>query len=63
MKKYFVEILYLLGDDRKKIKYLIILFFGISLFDLVGLGLIAPYISLIINPDFISEGLAGHGRR
>ena len=60
MKKYFAEILYLLGDDRKKIRYLIILFFGISLFDLVGLGLIAPYISLIINPDFISEGLFGN---
>ena len=59
MKQYFIEILYLLGDDRKKIKYLIMLFFGISLLDLAGLGLIAPYISLIINPDFISEGLFG----
>ena len=59
MKRYLIEILYLLGDDRKKIKYLMILFFGMSMLDLAGLGLIVPYISLIINPDFISEGLFG----
>jgi len=59
LKRYLIEILYLLGDDRKKIKYLMILFFGMSMLDLAGLGLIVPYISLIINPDFISEGLFG----
>ncbi len=56
LKQYILEALYLLGKDRKKLKYLIILFFGISLLDLVGLGLVAPYIALIIDPDSASTG-------
>ncbi len=56
LKQYILEALYLLGKDRKKLKYLIILFFGISLLDLVGLGLVAPYIALIIDPDSASAG-------
>ena len=50
---YIKDVLYLLGEDRKKIKWLIIVFLMISLLDLAGLGLIAPYISFIINPDEI----------
>jgi len=51
LKQYFFEVLYLLGEDRKKLKYLIVLFLGVSLLDLVGLGLVVPYSSLIIDPD------------
>lgn len=50
---YIKDVLYLLGEDRKKIKWLVVVFLMISLLDLAGLGLIAPYISLIINPDEI----------
>ena len=59
MKQYFNETLYLLGSDRKKIKYLIMIFFGISLLDLAGLSLIVPYISLIVDPELFSEGALG----
>jgi len=49
LKKYLNEILYLLGDDRRKLPVLILMFLGISLIDLIGLSLVAPYISLVLD--------------
>lgn len=49
--KYFYEILYLLGDDKKKVVLMIPLFILSSLLDLVGIGLIAPYVGVILTPD------------
>jgi len=51
LKKYFSEIIYLLGPDKQKLKYLIILFFVISSLELAGLGLVAPYVAILIDPD------------
>jgi len=45
------EILTLLGDDRRKIPKLVLLFLGASMLDLAGLGLIAPYIALVTQMD------------
>jgi len=45
------KVLYILGESRKKIVLLTVLFVCLSLLELVGLGMIAPYITLIINPD------------
>ncbi len=53
MKQYLIEIFFLLGSDRKKIPVLLILFFCISILDLLSLALIAPYISLVIDPESI----------
>lgn len=63
MKNYFQylhEILTLLGDDRRKLPKLVVMFLLISFFDLAGLGLIAPYISLVINPDKFYTGSLGN---
>ena len=49
MHVYFSEIFYLFGEDRRKIPALVVLFIGSSLLDLVGIGLIGPYISLAFN--------------
>ena len=53
--KYLREIIFLIGDDRKKIKWMILAFFTLSIFDLVGIGLIVPYIALIANPDIFTQ--------
>ena len=46
-RQYLHEILTLLGDDRRKLPALVVLFLGASMLDLAGLGLIAPYIALV----------------
>ena len=46
---YFSQILYLLENSQKKFLLLIIFTLIISLFDIVGLSLIAPYISLVLD--------------
>jgi ABC-type multidrug transport system fused ATPase/permease subunit len=55
--QYLNEILYLLGKDRKKLKVLIVFFIGISFFDLLGLGLIGPFLSFIINTQDLNPNL------
>ena len=47
--QYLIEILYLVGESRNKLPALILLFLFSSILDLLGLGLIAPYVSLIMN--------------
>jgi len=56
VKQFLREILYLLGDEIKKFPWLVILFISSSFLDLVALGLIGPYIGLVVNPDSLVEG-------
>ena len=51
MKKfqYLRKILILLGEERRKLPKLFMFFFGVSVLDLAGLGLIGPYVALVIN--------------
>ena len=56
MKEYLFEIQYLLGAERKKIPYLVVLFLISSFLDLVGIGLIGPYLALVVNADSPTEG-------
>ena len=55
MKDYLKKILYLVGDDVKKLPWMLLLFVSISVFEIAGLGLIVPYISLIISPDTVLD--------
>ena len=48
---FLQKMIYLLDDQIKKIPFLFFLFFALSLLDVIGLGLILPYVSLIINPE------------
>ena len=59
MKQYIHEIFYLLGSDRQKIPAILILFIVSSLLDLVGLGLIGPYIMLLVEQDANTRGIIG----
>ena len=58
-RRYIHEILTLLGEDRRKLPLIIIIFLGASIFDLIGLGLIAPYIAFVMNPENTELGLFG----
>ena len=51
------EISYLLGDKRRSLPWMIILFLIVSLIELVGLGLIAPYMLLILNPKSLDQSV------
>ena len=56
---YLREILNLVGEDRRKLPALIVLFLRVSLLDLAGLGLIAPYIELVMKSEALLEGRLG----
>lgn len=58
MIQYLREILDLLGEDRHKLPWLILLFLGSSLLELIGIGLIGPYVALVVNPSVL-EGTLG----
>lgn len=59
MKQILKKILFLLGEDVKKIPLLAILFFVVSLLDLLTLSLVPTYITLVIDPDLVLEGWMG----
>jgi ABC-type bacteriocin/lantibiotic exporter with double-glycine peptidase domain len=54
--QYLIELLYLLGGDKRKLIFIIPLFVFSSLLDVIGIGLIVPYVSLIVNPESIANG-------
>jgi len=45
------DILFLLGEKRKNLPGLVVLFLFLSALDLCGIGLIGPYIALVIDPE------------
>ena len=47
--QYIKEIIFLLGDQKKKLPVLILLFMVASFIDVIGIGLIGPYIALVIS--------------
>jgi ATP-binding cassette, subfamily B, bacterial PglK len=57
--KYFKEILYLIGSDRKRLPWMVFLFLVVSLTDAIGIGLMGPYVSLLVNPSLAETGFLG----
>ena len=52
------EIFTIIGKDgRRKLPFLVVLFVLTSMLDLVGLGLIGPYIALIVDPGMLDVQL------
>jgi ABC-type bacteriocin/lantibiotic exporter with double-glycine peptidase domain len=52
---YFSKIIFLLGKSKRKIPFIILLFIFLSLIELLSIGLIAPYISLISEPSLLQS--------
>ena len=57
MKQYLKEILELIGNDKKKLPWLLFIFFITSFLDVLGIGLIAPYVSLVLQPEIANDFL------
>ena len=53
--QYAKEILYLLEEDKWKLPLIILFFLIMSLLEVLGISLIAPYAALIINPNILVE--------
>ena len=46
---YIKEIFFLMGQKKKALPYMLLLFLFLSFIDILGIGLIGPYVSIIIN--------------
>ena len=58
MFKYPYEVIHLLDkEQRRKLPALILLFFGLSLLDLLGISLVGPYVSLVIDSSALDGTL------
>lgn len=55
MKAYLKKIFFILDKDRNKLPKLVIFFLAVSMLDLAGLVLIAPYISLAFDPQTFQD--------
>jgi len=49
MQNYLKKIIFLLGDDKKKLPFFFMLFIMLSFLDVIGIGLIGPYISIVTD--------------
>ena len=49
--EYFKKLLYLLGKEKRKLPLIFFSFLILSLTDVIGLGLIGPFMSIILNND------------
>jgi ABC-type multidrug transport system fused ATPase/permease subunit len=52
---FLSKLFYVLSGSKKQLLFLIILFLFISLMEVVGVGLIAPFITLATNPNAIQQ--------
>lgn len=52
---YFREIWFLLGRDQKRLPLLFAFFLSISIIDILGIGLVGPYITLFIDPGSLKK--------
>lgn len=49
MKRYLHELISLLGTSKRQVPWMLVLFTGSSILDLIGLSLIVPYVSLVLD--------------
>ena len=52
---FLKKVLFLLGNRKRKLPVLIILFIFSSFLDVLGVGLIIPYMSFVVSPELLSE--------
>ncbi|MDC0151492.1 ABC transporter ATP-binding protein/permease [Paracoccaceae bacterium] len=58
MNNYFRKVLSLLApSQRKQLPVLILSFIGLSVLDLIGIGLIGPYVAIVIDGDVLNGRL------
>ncbi len=55
MRQYLSKFLYILRGKYKKLLFMVLLFVFVSCLEVIGTGLIGPFISLATNPDIITQ--------
>lgn len=55
MKSFISKFLFIIGDRKKKLFHLLLLFLLISVIDAIGIGLIYPFIKLATEPSLIDK--------
>lgn len=55
MIKYLSKFFYILGDKKRQLPVLLLLFLSNSFLDVIGLGLIGPFMALANNPSSIDK--------
>jgi ATP-binding cassette, subfamily B, bacterial PglK len=55
MIKSFSKLLYILGDSKVELIYLLVASVFASVLEAVGIGLIGPFLSLSMNPDLVKN--------
>ena len=55
MKSFISKFLFIIGNRKQKLFYLLLLFLLISIIDAVGIGLIYPFIKLATEPSLIDK--------
>ena len=56
---YIREIVYLMGNNRRRVIWLVVLSVFSSLIDILGLGIIGPYLAVVMNPSLMVDGPIG----
>lgn len=54
---FYTKINFLLGTDRKQLPKLMIMFLLASVVEVIGIGMIAPFIASLSNPDIIASAV------
>ena len=49
MKFYIQDVMYLIGESRRELPKIFLLFVAISLLDLLGLGIIGPFLGVVFG--------------
>ena len=55
MKDFLTKVLYILGDRKKSLLTLILVFIATSMLEAFGIGLIGPFLSIASNPEIVRE--------
>jgi len=55
MGLFLRQVLYLLGKDKNKLPFLILIFILASILELIGISLIGPYIGLLGDTNVTNE--------
>jgi len=54
---YFRQVVELLGEDKKRIPKMVLMFLMVSMLDIAGIGLIGPYITAATSPEVLPSYL------
>jgi len=53
--QYIKEVIFLIGDDKKRLIGMVLSFLALSVLDIASISIIIPYISLIVSPEMFFD--------